>query len=146
MADNPTLTMCRGLPASGKSTWATAQVLEAEPGRIVRVNRDSLRTMLHADRWDPHQTEPHTVTALNVLVGAFLEAGLDVIVDDTNLTPYHEAVMRELADRHGATFRIEDFTHIDLDTCIERDRARDRSVGEDVIRGMHARHLAPTGA
>ncbi|NUR25646.1 MAG: AAA family ATPase, partial [Catenulispora sp.] len=37
----PKFILTRGLPGSGKTTWAKAQ-----PG-FVRVNRDELRTMLH---------------------------------------------------------------------------------------------------
>ena len=41
----PKLILTRGIPASGKSTWAKAWVQE-DPQRRVRVNRDDLRRML----------------------------------------------------------------------------------------------------
>ena len=42
------LTMTKGLPASGKSTWSNEQVLAAPPGHIVRITKDQLRAMLHS--------------------------------------------------------------------------------------------------
>lgn len=148
------LTMCRGLPASGKSTWAAGQVLAAQPGTVVRLNRDSLREMLHAGRWTKGRTERQTIAALDALIDLYLGMGVDVIVDDTNLSGHHETRLREIAARHGAAFFIEDFTHVDVETCIARDLDRSHSVGERVIREMFRRYLwqppappdAPDGA
>lgn len=142
----PTLTMCRGLPASGKSTWADAQVLAAKPGTVVRVNRDTLRDMLHAGRWAKGRTEGQTLKALDALIGLHLDQGIDVIVDDTNLREFHHARLVDLARRHGAQFAIQDFTDVSLATCIARDLARPRSVGEAVIRQLYDAHLKPAPA
>jgi predicted kinase len=139
-----TLIMTKGLPGSGKSTWAKEYVLKAEPGRVVRVNKDDLRSMLHADRWKG--TERRTVKARDALVEAFLLQGLTVIVDDTNLNPDHEARLRVLAECHVAAFEIKDFTHVPLNTCIVRDLKRSKSVGEKVIKTMYEQYLAPKPA
>lgn len=40
-----TVTMLKGLPASGKSTWAKAEV-ERLNKKTVRVNKDDLRAMM----------------------------------------------------------------------------------------------------
>jgi predicted kinase len=129
-----------GLPASGKSTWAAQQVLQANPGAVVRVNKDLLRTMLHADR-HAKGTEPQVLRARDALIGSFLRTGVDVIVDDTNLDPYHHTRLADLAQRHGAEFHIQDFTDVPLQTCIERDLERHASVGREVIEQMHQRYL-----
>ena len=42
----PTLHITRGLPASGKSTWAREWVAE-DPASRAEVNRDQLRLMMH---------------------------------------------------------------------------------------------------
>ena len=42
------LIITRGLPASGKTTYARAWVQE-DPANRIRLNRDELRRMLHAD-------------------------------------------------------------------------------------------------
>ncbi len=51
--------------------------------------------------------------------------------------------MEEIAAKHGAIVEIEDFTDVPLETCIQRDLTRPRSVGERVIRGMHRQFLEP---
>lgn len=137
-----TLTMTKGLPASGKSTWACAQVAAARPGSVVRINKDLLRRMLH-NSLHKARTERQVLEARDLLLAAYLSTGVDVIVDDTNLNPFHEARLREIAQQHGADFAVQDFTGVDLDTCLSRDRSRDDSVGEKVILGMYEQYLKP---
>jgi predicted kinase len=133
-----TLTITRGLPASGKTTWAKAQ-----PG-AVRVNRDDLRRMLHGGMLGVGWAETQVTVAQRAQVEALLRAGVNVICDDTNL---RAKVCRELADlglRCGANVVFRDFTDVPVEECIRRDAGRpepDR-VGEDVIRGMFQRYLS----
>lgn len=137
--------MCKGLPGSGKSRWAEEQVLNTQAGQAVRVNRDLLRLMLHADRWKGSKTEKPTVAARDAIIKAMMVRKTALIIcDDTNLAPSVEFDLRALADEGGYTFEIKDFTDVPLKTCVERDLKRDRSVGKDVIVGMHNKFL--TGA
>jgi predicted kinase len=139
------VTMTKGLPGSGKSTWAKGIVQKSNPGSIVRVNKDDLRLMLN-DGVFKGANERRTVEARDALVTAYLAKGVSVIVDDTNFNPVHETRLRQLAERQGAQFEVEDFTNVPLETCIKRDLQRTRSVGEKVIRGMHKQYLAPKPA
>jgi predicted kinase len=75
-----TLTITRGLPGSGKTTWARQQV------GAVRVNRDDLRRMLHGRHLGYARAEAQVTVAHRALVAALLEAGVNVICDDTNLS------------------------------------------------------------
>ena len=139
-----TFVMCRGLPASGKSTWAEAEVLRNEAGTAVRINRDLIREMLHAGRWKGQKTEGFTVTARDLLITtAFSRGTALVICDDTNLDPKVEARLESLAVAHGYRFCIQDFTGVEVSTLVERDLKRPRSVGAKVIQGMYDRYLAP---
>lgn len=135
-----TLIMTKGLPASGKSTWAAEHVLGRKAGDVVRVTKDMLREMLHAGRHHGN-TESQVVTTRDVIVAQFLGRGIDVIVDDTNLNPVHEERLRRLAAAHEAEFMVQDFTSVDVDECIRRDLGRMRTVGESVIREMHQQWL-----
>lgn len=136
--------MCKGLPGCGKSTWAEKQVLQLAPGEAMRVNRDLIRTMLHADRWKGQKTENPTTEARNVLLSLAMHRGCKLVIsDDTNLSPKVEAELRVLAESFGYEFVVEDFTDVPIKTCIERDLLRPRSVGEAVIRRMYNQHLAP---
>lgn len=139
------LTMTKGLPASGKSTWSNEQVLAAPPGHLVRITKDQLRAMLHAGAHSKG-TESQIVLARDSLVSTFLKSGVDVIVDDTNLVPFHEQRLREIAHKHQADFHVQDFCDVPLEECIKRDALRNASVGEQVIRDMYQQHLGGTAS
>jgi predicted kinase len=132
----PTLTITRGLPGSGKTTWAKQQP------RSVRVNRDDLRVMLHGGRIGAGWAEIQVTIAQRAQVEALLRAGVDVICDDTNLRARSVRDLAELGVTAGAVVKIEDFTGVPVDVCVERDAARPDPVGEDVIRSMYNRYLA----
>jgi predicted kinase len=140
-----TLWMTRGLPASGKSTWARAKQEELPLGEVKRVNKDDLRAMLDAGKWSP-ENEEFVVTLRDHVVISALALGKHVIVDDTNLAPVHEARLRQLARENNALFVLVDFTHVPLEECIQRDSVRSASVGEPVIRQMWEEFLRPGAA
>ncbi len=132
------VTLCKGLPASGKSTWAKQYVRE-HPNSTKRVNKDDLRAMLD----DGHFTksnEQFVERVRDALISAAIDAGKHVIVDDTNLAPRHERHIRALVQGR-ATVEVKWF-HIELDEAIRRDLARPNSVGEAVIREMWNEHIA----
>jgi predicted kinase len=133
------LLITRGLPASGKTTFAR----KLQP-RVVRVNRDDLRRMLHAQRLYTQWAEGQVTRVQRAAVEALLRAGSDVIVDDTNLRPRTVREWAEMAARFGASFEVHDFTDVPLQECLRRDadRPEDVRVGEEPIRRMHERYLA----
>lgn len=135
--------MTKGLPGCGKSTWAEQQVLNAEPGKAVRVNRDLLRTMLNVDRFKGSKTEQHVTRSRDALIQEAMRVETPLIIsDDTNFhTQSCEDRFRAICAAHGYTFEVKDFTDVPVKTCIERDLMRARSVGKDVIMGMHKRYL-----
>ncbi|MEV6525198.1 AAA family ATPase [Longispora sp. NPDC051575] len=141
MTERVTLTVTRGLPASGKSTWARSE----EGVRAgVRVNRDDLRRMLHGSHLGTGWAEKQVTVAQKAAVEGLLRAGTSVICDDTNLRARVVREFAELAASCGAGFVVRDFTDVDVAECVRRDAGRDRSeqVGEYVIRSMYERYLA----
>jgi predicted kinase len=127
----------KGLPSSGKTTWARS-VLVAEPGRYKRVNKDELRVMLDNGRYSK-DNEAFIEAVRDQLILAALAAGKDVIVDDTNLDPRHEVHIRRIVhDRAEVVVKVFD---AGLEECIERDRARAAPVGERVIRQMYRDYI-----
>ncbi|GLX06758.1 AAA family ATPase [Microbispora sp. NBRC 16548] len=137
----PILRVTRGLPGSGKSTLAKKWVAK-DPASRARVNRDDLRAMLHDGEYLGDATEDKVRTVRDAVITALLEAGVNVICDDTNLSRRVVDSLRVLAEQAGAGFEVCDLTHVPLEECIRRDSGRERSVGEEVIRGMHRQYLA----
>ncbi len=133
------LLITRGLPASGKTTFAR----KLQPG-VVRVNRDDIRRMLHGCRLFTQWAEGQVTHVQRASVEALLRAHADVIVDDTNLRAKTVREWAELAARFGATFEVHDFTDVPLDECLRRDAERDPDdqVGAEGINRMHQRYLA----
>ena len=114
-----TLTITRGLPGSGKTTWARQQ------GGAVRVNRDDLRRMLHGGAIGLGWAEVQVTVAQRALIDALLRAGLNVICDDTNLRASVVRELRQLAGACGADVVVRDFTDVPLEECLRRDALRD---------------------
>jgi predicted kinase len=131
-----TLTITRGLPGSGKTTWARAQP------HAVRVDRDDLRQMLHGGELSVGWAEQQVTAVQHAAVRALLASGANVICDDTNLRARYVRALAEVAAQCGAEVVIKDFTDVPLDVCLDRDAVRERPVGEKVIRRMHDRFLA----
>src|SRR3954451_8260093 len=133
------LLITRGLPASGKTTFAR----KLQP-QVVRVNRDDLRRMLHGRRLFTQWAEGQVTNAQRASVEALLRAHADVIVDDTNLRAKTVRDWAETAARFGATFEVHDFTDVPLAECLRRDAGRPEAerVGAEHIRRMYERHLA----
>ena len=136
-----TLTMTRGLPASGKSTWAKQSVLDAPIGTTIRVNKDDLRIMLHSKRHS-YENEEQVLKVRDLIISSSLKDGVNVISDDTNLSPRHENRLRAIAKEFGVEFVVKDFTDVPMDTCISRDASRvEGYVGAQVITEMSHRYL-----
>ncbi|GAA4956383.1 AAA family ATPase [Actinoplanes utahensis] len=133
------LLITRGLPASGKTTFAR----KLQPG-VVRVNRDDLRWMLHGARLYTQVAEAQVTRAQRAAVEALLRTRASVIVDDTNLRAKTVREWAEMAARFGASFEVHDFTDVPVDECVRRDadRPEQERVGEGPIRRLHDRYLA----
>ena len=139
------LIMCRGLPASGKSTWAQRHKddLEKIGVRCVIVTKDDIREKLEKTGWlwSP-ENEREVIDIRNRSIKDAFERGVPVVISaDTNFGKHHNA-LHNLATALGAEFEIKDFTQVPVGTCIERDSKREKAVGADVIQSMHDKYLS----
>ena len=146
--------LTRGLPGSGKSTWANEFVAKSN-GKAKRVNKDDLRAMIDAGIWS-RTNEQLILDARDALVDMWLFSEVEtIIVDDTNFEPKHFERMKKIADnqrlKHECKYlttdisvEYKDFLDVSLDECIHRDSLRAKPVGTKVIRDMHARYILPT--
>lgn len=125
----PKLVLTRGIPASGKSTWAKSWVQE-NPGKRVRVNRDDLRRMLFGgtDLLLTYPQEMQVTEAEKAIAKTALEKGKDVVVDATNL---RARFVRSWFDL-GYDVEFRDF-EISLEDALERNEQRGTPVPGHVI-------------
>lgn len=128
------LTITRGLPASGKSTFAR-QWLALEPETRRRVNRDDIRAMLFHKPTYTIDQEKQVTALVRQAVKDLLKADFDVITDDTNIRPKYVREWARFAKANKASFHVVEF-NVDVEECIGRDAMRAHPVGPDVIRGM----------
>jgi predicted kinase len=126
------LIITRGLPGSGKTTYAKRWVSE-DATRRSRVNRDDLRELLHGGAHGYDRPLEQAVTwAHQGAVRTLLMSGRDVICDDMNLQNKQVKEWMKLAAEVGADFEVVDFTNVTPAECIRRDVQRASTGGRHV--------------
>lgn len=139
------LIICRGLPASGKTTWAKEWVME-DPEHRVRINLDDIRLML-GEYWVPSREE----LVSNIQEDALSRAAVlnyDIVVDNTNLNPKAISYIKSAVLGYNKNYKIEykNFFNVSLKDCIKRNKIRNTSLLKDiqiadtVIVGMYERY------
>lgn len=129
------LIICRGLPASGKSTWAKQWVLE-DPEHRVRINQDDIRLML-GKYWVPSREKLVQEIQFDAIVEALCRE-FDVVIDNTNLNKkVLDQFNRLIKTFEDYEIEYKDFFDTPLSVCIERDKNRDLQVTEKVIRNFY---------
>lgn len=144
----PTLTITRGYPASGKTSWANGMCLQDRS--ITRISRDDIRfNMLGIDPKAGVGTNEQEIQVSRIhhlLVNEMLASGRDVIVDDTNLQLKVARKWADAAQMVGADFKVVDF-EVDVEECISRNGQRADSGGRfvpvEIIRNMAKKHPFP---
>lgn len=137
--------LLRGLPGSGKSTYAK-QLQAASPGMYKRINRDDMRAMLDDGKFGK-SNEKFVLKLRNHLILTALEDGKHVIVDDLNLSEKNktkiEHIVAEFNKEHNDDVQVEiREVNAPLSTCLERDAKREKPVGKKVIRDLHRQFYA----
>jgi len=136
-----TVTILKGLPGSGKTTWAKEQLAKS-PGSYKRINKDDLRAMLDNSRWSK-ENEKFVLDLRDHIMVEAIRHGKHVIIDDTNFNPVHEVRIRNIIEEswsHTAEVIIKEFD-IPLEVCIQNDLKRENSVGEKVIKDMWKKYI-----
>lgn len=130
------VTIVRGLPSCGKTTWAREWV-EQDPAVRARVSRADLAAMAGGD------LSVDLAKALrNAALSALLAADMDVVVDDIHLADYSVQEVLEVARQHQSLILVYDMSQVPLDEVFRRNSLRDRPVPEDVIAGYHRTFIA----
>ncbi len=150
------LIITRGLPASGKTTWAK-QWLAADPNSRMRINRDSLRETTYGQYViEPHQEKVITEIQKNLLKQyLFGKYPKSVIMDDTFLRSdsiktlldfISDEQIRWVAEGHknrNIKVLVKDFP-LTVDEAVARNQERvskgERAVPDSVVEKMAKRY------
>lgn len=134
----------RGLPASGKSSFAK-QLVDDSPGKYKRLNKDELRAMLD-NNYHTKANEKFVERVRDLMLIEALRDGKHVVIDDTNLSDRPVDRIKQLVYKYskdtGEQVRVEikDIT-TPVEECIERDATREKTVGREVIMKMYKQHI-----
>lgn len=129
------LILTKGLPASGKTTWAK-EYIQKHP-ETANLCKDDLRLQLSST----NKREKRIIKVRDLLTEHYFEQGYSVIWSDTNLNPVHLRRATELATKYQAELVVQDFTNVSLAECIRRDLVRSNSVGQQAIAQMYYDYL-----
>ena len=137
------LIICRGPPASGKTTWAKEWAM-GDPEHRVRINQDDIRLML-GKYWVPAR-EPIVGAIQQEAVIAAMNFGVDIVIDNTNLNRKVVDAYIKVAEKFKYTVEYEDFFNVSLGECLRRNAIRnaslpkDTQIADEVIVGMYERY------
>jgi len=124
-----------GVPGSGKSTWAKKYVEDSE-NHTIRVNNDELREMMNTVLYDWRNESLIADVVRDTVVNGLLR-GWNVIIDNMNISKKHYNYWKKFADSQGYEVEVRIFDP-GLDICIERDKLRSRTIGEERIKEIYA--------
>lgn len=137
--NNTQLIVLKGIPCSGKSSYAR-KILKTMDKTII-VNRDSICEMV-GDYWVPAR-EPLITEFEMFMIKTALSSGYSVIVDATNLNPKTLAKLSILADTTNSKFETVIFKILPLIAflrSLKRAVFGGRFISYKVIKGFYNRY------
>ena len=136
--NRPKLIILCGIPGSGKSAYAKDYM--ERNNNTIHLSSDAIREELYGD--ESIQGNPGEVfTLMQKRAVEALNDGCNVLYDATNITRKDRAAMIGMCPKFA---KIE--CHIiwaPIEVCIERDAARERTVGKEIIDRMLKRFQSP---
>ncbi|MFB3812963.1 MAG: AAA family ATPase [Terriglobales bacterium] len=125
-----------GLPGSGKTTWFKRK-------GVTPLSSDVLRSLLFDDPTEQRHQDL-VFSSLRYLLRARMMARMPAnYVDATNLSPKERRHWIRMAREFGYEVHAVYFD-VPLETCMERNRRRQRIVPQDVMQRMSAKLRPPT--
>jgi len=125
-----------GPAGCGKSTFAAQRFIET-----VIVSSDRCRALI-CDDITNQQVNRDTFDLFYYIIRKRMYQSCFTVADSTALQPDARRTLQELARRYGYLACLFIF-NVSAETCLKRDRRRERMVGEQVI-AYHTRQLQQT--
>lgn len=121
-----------GIPASNKTTWSKEFIRKNRD--YVRVGRDDFRFMLRNEPVCEPKIEDAITDMMFNTIDVLLTKKMNIIIDNTNLKPKYVNQIVEYVETRADVEYIP--FPVSLEEAIERDKKREKMVGEVVIRKM----------
>lgn len=131
--------LCKGLPASGKSTWS--KLYCQSNLEFVRLSRDDIRIFLGDPEWT-REFEDDVTSLQRVMAEIVIKNGKSLVIDDSNFAQKHQYFWKTFADKHDLELS-EQFFDVPVNECIKRDLLRKKPVGIKAIMYMYETYLKP---
>lgn len=134
------LFLLRGCPASGKSSWVTANMLE--PWTVstdsIRLFMQSPSTNVSGDLYISQANNKNVFKFLFEVIEGKMKRGEFIIVDATHADKASINSYKQLVDKYRYRLNIVDFSEIPLEECLKRNQQREgyKFVPEEVITRM----------
>ena len=130
-----TVVLAIGLPGSGKSSWFKRH-------NITPLSSDLLRALLFDDPTEQRFQDLIFSNLRSMLKARLIARRPMNYVDATNLTSHDRHGWIKLAKDYGYEVQAV-FFDVPVETCLERNRKRERMVPEDVMRRMAGKLKPP---
>lgn len=123
--------LVRGIPASGKSTWARKWA-EEDPEHRVRICRDDIRRGLGKYWVVSRETLVRRIKECSIYQS--LDLDYDIVIDDMNLNQSDVESVQKIARLYpNCKVEFKDFLDVPLSECIKRDKERENPIGAGII-------------
>ena len=115
-----------GLPGSGKSTYVNDNFIKTGSGHQI-LCLDDMRLAM-GDIFN-RKTEDIIIAMHNIMARAFMERGLSMVIDSTNISKKVVEYWRESADEYGYDMRGI-FFDVPIEECIKRKCGKNKLTKE----------------
>jgi predicted kinase len=130
--------LTKGAPASGKSTWAKAEVAK-DPLKYLHINNDDLRQSFNGSVYSADYEKLITETR-NFLIREGIKRGMNIIIDNVNANNRHWDMTCKIAKEANKDIQVlEKLFYSDLEELLERNAKREGSarVPDDVLKKFY---------
>lgn len=127
--------LTKGAPASGKSTWAKAEIAK-DPLNWLRINNDDIRAMTNGSVFSADYEKLIRETR-NFLIKQGIQRGMNIILDNVNSSKRNwEDVCKIVQETNKDVQVLEKLFYVDLEELLERNGKREGSarVPDEVVK------------